>query len=195
MPSTVPLPIAQWHLDGNANDSIGTNNGTATNVTWQQGKVNEGAIFDTTSKILFSNPISFSSHSDFSITSFVNYAAPKAVLFAYGTGGGTYLGATDLGTRIYSNVGGVEYYFDFQQELNRWFFITHVFSSGNLRVYINGVESTSGAQAVVLATMTINFISGYSYGYNLNGMIDEVCCFDYALSPTQVADLNTYYNS
>lgn len=47
-----PDLVHYWRLDGNANDSSGSNNGTATNVTWAAAEFNDGAFFNgSTSKI------------------------------------------------------------------------------------------------------------------------------------------------
>jgi hypothetical protein len=51
--------VALWRLDGNSNDSVGTNNGSDTNVTYStsNGVINEGAAFNG-SKIDIGNIIS-----------------------------------------------------------------------------------------------------------------------------------------
>jgi hypothetical protein len=38
--------IAHYKLDGNANDSVGGNHGTATNVTWVDGKLGQAGSFN-----------------------------------------------------------------------------------------------------------------------------------------------------
>ena len=50
--------VAYYKLDGNSNDSVGTNNGTDTAITYSvaNGKINQGAGYNgSTSKITISN--------------------------------------------------------------------------------------------------------------------------------------------
>jgi hypothetical protein len=44
--------IAHYKLDGNANDSVGGNHGTATNVTWVDGKLGKAGSFNGTSSVV-----------------------------------------------------------------------------------------------------------------------------------------------
>ena len=75
----IPLSsfISYWKFDGNANDSVGTNNGTATNVTYTTGLVGNTANFNgTNSKVVVpdANNLSFgngTSDVDFSSISLV----------------------------------------------------------------------------------------------------------------------------
>ena len=191
-PSSVPLPIAQWKLDGNANDSIGTNNGTATNVTWQQGKINDGAVFDgTTSQIIFSNPIIGTSGSfSFFIKQGVNSAFSRPMLFGISTYFAFYGGSNLLGL----DVNGIGFYSVNITVPTSYF--THVvltWDGTTVTVYENGVAVYTALKPSLNTGGNLYFGSIGSDQWA--GMLDNSDYFNYALSPTQVADLNTYYNS
>jgi len=72
-------------------------------------------------------------------------------------------------------------------------FCVGTLSGGTGRIYVDGDEETSGA----LQTPTYGIQDGPWIGrrsaheYYTNGVIDEVAIFDYALSPTQIANLYT----
>ena len=188
----MPLPIAQWKLDGNANDSIGTNNGTATNVTWQQGKINDGAVFDgTTSQIIFSNPIIGTSGSfSFFIKQGVNSAFSRPMLFGISTYFAFYGGSNLLGL----DVNGIGFYSVNITVPTSYF--THVvltWDGTTVTVYENGVAVYTALKPSLNTGGNLYFGSIGSDQWA--GMLDNSDYFNYALSPTQVADLNTYYNS
>lgn len=53
--------ISYYKLDSNVNDSVGSNNGTPTNITYVSGVVNNSGNFNgSTSKILISSPVGLS---------------------------------------------------------------------------------------------------------------------------------------
>ena len=49
--------VSYWKLDGNSNDSVGSNNGSDTNITYgtSYGKINQGALFNGTSSKILTN--------------------------------------------------------------------------------------------------------------------------------------------
>lgn len=164
-PSSVPLPIAQWKLDGNANDSIGTNNGTATNVTWQQCKVNDGGVFSvaSTSKIQISNNASSPMRQSVAITySFwVNIPSGGYVKMGVATAGGNGSGG------IYLDNGIISFTWTPQNPLadkswycsgaaitvDRWHYIVcsiDFTGSSSAQFYIDGVAQTMFAPSGVI---------------------------------------------
>ena len=202
-PSTVPLPIAQWKLDGNANDSIGTNNGIAVNVTWQQGKVNDGAVFDATSFIDCGYCTNMIVQTQLTISAFVKTNQMFSNKYICGrtyNGSNNYFDLTLSGSNVGVSIGISPYMCTtpFTYSDNLWHHYVGTWDGVNARIYVDGVLlNTVAITGSLPSYMTIsNFtINGTSALYPIEGEIDEVCYFDYALSPTQVADLNTYYNS
>ena len=198
-PSTVPLPIAQWHLDGNANDSIGTNNGTATNVTWQQGKVNDGAVFNGSSSKINLSTITLTG--DFTVSFWFKLpvsasSAWGSVLAQYSSPAGAiaiynyvpYVGLVGItGTDVTATTNTY-------LTPNVWSYITITRTGSDTTIYINGVQN--GNIGTCVGTVTYD-VMGYFAQYNsyVEGSLDEISIFDYAQNPTQIADLNTYYNS
>ena len=67
--------ISRWRLRGNALDSVGSNNGTAFNVTWTTGPTGAGASFagNTGSYISVPDADAFSSPTQtFTLSTFIN---------------------------------------------------------------------------------------------------------------------------
>ena len=198
-PSTVPLPIAQWKLDGNANDSIGTNNGTATNITWQQGKVNDGAVFNGSSSKINLSTITLTG--DFTVSFW--FKLPVSASSAWGsvlapstgpTGAiaiynyAPYVGLVGIaGTLVTANTNTY-------LTPNVWSYITITRTGSDTTIYINGVQN--GNIGTCVGTVTYD-VMGYFAQYNsyVEGSLDEISIFDYAQNPTQIADLYNYYNS
>jgi len=76
-----------------------------------------------------------------------------------------------------------------------WYNVILRFDGSTMKLYINGAEEDSvsftsinnSARNLILGAYSNSAQTGYQ-GY-LNGKLDEVCIFDYALSPSQVATL------
>jgi len=52
----IPVPIAYYKFDGNANDSLGSYNGTTSNVSYVAGKINQAGDFDSAFSSFFEIP-------------------------------------------------------------------------------------------------------------------------------------------
>ena len=69
--------VAYYKLDGNSNDSVGSNNGTDTNVSYVAGKIGNAASFNgSSSRIDF--PSSLPDFNEFSISSWIKTTAHSA---------------------------------------------------------------------------------------------------------------------
>ncbi|MEZ2146365.1 LamG-like jellyroll fold domain-containing protein [Bradyrhizobium sp. DN5] len=75
-------PVAYWKLDGNSQDSAGTNNGSNTNINYStnQGVVNQGAAFNgTSSHIDIAGPLSGMVNT--SVSAWIKTSAASATMF------------------------------------------------------------------------------------------------------------------
>ena len=191
-PSSVPLPIAGYHLDGNANDYIGSNNGTTTAITWQQGKINDGAKFNgTTSQIIASNPISGTSGS---FSFFIKQGSNPALSIPIFFGGTTYFAFLAESNLLGIDVNATG--FGFINITVSPLYFTHVIITWNgttLNVYENGVLVFTTPKPSL--NTGGSFYLGNIFSDQWAGSLDEITYFNYVLTPTQAADLNAYYNS
>lgn len=177
--------ISYWKLDessGNASDSVGSNTLTNSNVTYATGKINNGAVFNSTSDTLIgtsiSNPLSFSF--------WYNVTQGNSV---------TYLANASPDNTIQSNSSGFTWQiYDGTSNRNftttvknaTWTHVVFVYNGTGYLLYENGTY---------IETVTSNQISfdkiGRS-GSNINGTIDEVGIWGRALTSGEVT---TLYNS
>jgi Concanavalin A-like lectin/glucanases superfamily/PEP-CTERM motif len=75
--TVIPTPVAEWKLDGNANDSVGSADGNAAGVTYVDSIINgyhtTVANFDGTGGIIFNNNLSnLKVGSSFTVSAWVN---------------------------------------------------------------------------------------------------------------------------
>ena len=80
--------IAYYKLDGNSNDSVASNDGTDTDVSYVAGKINQAADFNgSSSKIVLGTTGLPSGTSDRTISAWINPTSLTnyGVIFAYGT--------------------------------------------------------------------------------------------------------------
>ena len=66
----IPAPVGYYKLNGNANDSVGSNNGTASVASWPTGKIGQCASF--TGSHYISLPTAFSLGTVYSIGFWMN---------------------------------------------------------------------------------------------------------------------------
>ena len=64
--------VAYYKLDGNSNDSVGSNNGTDSNISYSSAKINNGAVFSgSSSKISLGNVLGSTFTSSFTVCAWV----------------------------------------------------------------------------------------------------------------------------
>lgn len=196
--------VAYYKLDGNSNDSVSSNNGTDTNITYNTsyGKINQGANFNgSSSKIAIADSSALTFTDKITVCAWVytgttsgNHTAvgklgsltTKEFWLAFNTGQASFLLSTDG-----SNQNG------FQQSsntmsTNTWYLLTGTYDGTNVKLYIN--DSLIGT-----TPMTGNIYSGSSHlnignigDYNVDfwsGNIDEVGIWSRALSLTEISQL------
>lgn len=191
-----PPPTGYWKLDDlsgtTAVDSSGNgNNGTLTGgpIWKEKGKVGGAAWFDgSDDHILLNNHTALQ---NFSLSMWFNIESTPGGSSAVVAGGYTGYGGSlikiDSTTNIRFRTEG-DYTSDFTVPTilqNTWYHLVVTRENSNTRVYLNGIESTSGVKTNI-GDFVFKKISGYQAGQYFNGTIDEVKLFDYALTPRQV---------
>ena len=201
--------IAHYKLDGNANDALGKYNGTASNVTWVDGKLGQAGSFNGSSSSVNGMPIKGLKGDRQHSMSFWLYANSLSDYrqdpISLGNSADNQYSSVDL----YNN--GLQWYFynndikaNFTVPIQQWFHVTLVYNGGggtssNKGIYINGVKqtniSTSGWYYGSLINLPepANLYIGRDGGRNtayFNGLIDDVRIYDHALSEREVRDLS-----
>jgi len=199
-----PSLVAYYRMQGNANDSKGSNNGTPTNVAFgtAYGKFGQGAAFHgSSSSITIPNNPSLQITGGITISAWV-YPAAGVNWNAYPT-----IYATDgfgNGYAIITGTGGAVYFFygypgtphfSSTGTLNagQWNSVVCTFDGSNMHIYINGnLDATSAA--VTPNPVYTNAVPeiGSEYGFSnqtWRGYIDDLAIFSRALSATEVSDI------
>lgn len=199
----IPTPTAYYKLDGNATDSVGSNNGTATNVSYVTGKIGQGASFNgSSSSISLASDLGIASGSSFSCSFWVKMNTEIT------TGEQNFFS-------LKSNTDGVLYYIGYEYNAGNLRILFDRIKLGvlNQRFYHNVALGTSSYRHIVATydgsaikmyldnslVGTLNGVSGngnpagsnFSLGENLllNAIMDEVYVTNTALTAGQVSEL------
>lgn len=174
-----------WPLNSNATDSIGSNNGTATNISYVAGKVGNAADFNGTSKISFgSMPLNAST--DFSLCFWIKLPADnvrKHIFFvgnAAATGRGLLLYKTTarkVRLSVTHNTGTLT-----EGPLSTtdiataaWVHVGVTYGSNTAKIYVNGQVENSvniGALNIDSSGPKLLGISDESVDLDFDGMTD-----------------------
>lgn len=189
--------VSYWKLDGNSTDSVSTNNGTDTAVTYTAAKINNGASFSATGQINVGNAtnlqldtgtVSFwvkKSASQSSTRGLVVKQSAYAVFFVDGI-----LNIFDWSAGAYRSSGQ-------NPSVGSWSHVVLTFQSGvtnGTKMYLNGslvmtttYTTSTNATAMVFATGAPGDTS-----QRFNGVLDEIGIWSRNLSQSEVTQL---YNS
>lgn len=196
-----------WKLDGNSNDSVGTNTGTDTAITYSttSGKINSGASFNgSTSKIGLPNGSAPTGGNARSISMWFNSSTTQQdQLFGYG------VVAAQQAFVIFTNMNGqigklglncnngdfLTTNVVFTND-SSWVHLVVTYAGGgltnsNVLMYVNGVlEATNNPAAATANTSNSNFAIGFDSVYaaslHLTGAVDEVAVWSRAITPQEV---------
>lgn len=182
--------IAHYKLDGNANDALGKYNGTASNVTWVDGKLGKAGSFNGSTSYI-ETQLSTAAHNLLSVSfwifnqnlgsngiigttvysgrAFNLYRYPKLNDFHWSTGGAS----------------GVDYAV---LPFDQWTHVVLVSDGSTIKRYYNGTLKGTSAGSIAKNTSLVHIgrnDSGYSAAY-----IDDIRFYDHALSEREVRDLS-----
>ena len=193
--------VAYYKLDGNSNDSVGTNNGTDTAITYStaNGKIGQGAGFNGTSSLISLGNV-LSIFGAITISAWV-YKTSTVVGSIVARGNGTngifdqyMLDGDGTNFRFYLYNGSTFLIATSPEIRNAWTHVVGVWSGGAtpLQIYINGVKGTDSASF----TGTQPTGTGVNIGKDnagatqyFGGDIDEVAIYNRALSASEVLQL------
>lgn len=186
--------IAHYKLDGNANDALGKYNGTASNVTWVDGKLGKAGSFSTSNINLSNNPISETG--EFSLAFWVNpRSTATGCFFCARTVLGNGLSVFYLNGTIHFDFGN-QWTTSVSLDTDQWNHIVLTQSGNTKSIYKNGVfqgSTTFGAVTnfnPALATIGCSQVNGGNYDNYLDGLLDDYRIYDHALSEREVRDLS-----
>ena len=209
----IPLDnfISYWKFDGNLNDSVGTNNGAPTSITYPTGLIGQAADFNgTTSKVVVPDAANLSfgngtSDVDFSTITLIKFDDlsnnPRIAIKTKADGTGFEYVVIPVSSELRaalvdsSTGGNVTYQTTNTITLNQWVVLTTTYkaSTKDLKVYINNDAITtdlSSGTYVAMENSTGNLTIGYDPRYNanvLNGQINALSFLNVKLSEEQVA--------
>jgi hypothetical protein len=191
--------IAYYPFTNNANDAVGSNNGTvngATLTTDRFGNANSAYAFDGINDVVELNH-AFNGFTEFTISAWVKLNGAnqandlQAIVSSDASGKFAHL-QTIPGTAnncaVYIN-GNSNVLIDHPAPiLNNWYQVTMVAKSGANKMYINGAEVFSDATTFsnISNTNLLRIGSGYLNGRFFKGAIDEVKIYNSALTAAQV---------
>jgi hypothetical protein len=210
--------ISLYEFEGNANDTGGTYNGTATNVvfgydgtasnvTYSTGKFGQAAVFNgSSSNIVLGNVFNSVLSNDFTISTWVNVDSMGGQIFGKGiwVANGEYV-------RLYTRTSTPRIQFGFEDggsnnvsmstnstnlEGTGWRHIVAIgdYTNGKYKLYLDGAlieeQNISGSLNMTNAEAA-RIGNRESNNAPFNGSIDQVRIFDRAIS---AADVTTLYN-
>jgi hypothetical protein len=200
----ISVPVAYWRLDGDANDSVGGNDGIIYgNPVWTSGQVGGALEFDgdgdyvncgttfaavggSTTKTLMAWVKSVTSEDGRVITLYRSPGNRCVSISAYGNP------ATWQG--LYRKAGSATQWLDSGVYMaDEWAHVALVQDGPNVNLYINGVSEISASDGIAptISNPTNADIGGYWNGYGsfFDGSIDEVGIWDRALSAEEIERL------
>jgi hypothetical protein len=197
--------VAYYKLDWNSNDSVGSNNGTDTSVSYVAGKIgNAGSYNGTSSKTVIpnstglnitGNQISFSFWINPTATQTNNWILFKGADNSQWVYSMWFFSGADMkmcmrlngSTTIWS--GEVRSSWDVS--LNTWTHIAGIYNWSTQKIYINWTEVWSQNYSASLSSNTNDLILWYyfSQSFDFQWLIDEVWIWSRALSSTEITQL------
>jgi hypothetical protein len=209
IPSTLNNSLyAVYKAESNANDSLGTYNGTAQGgLTYTAGKSGNAFTFNgTNADILLSNG-AWNLTGDFSISMWTNWGRNNTsqILMANMTINPNQRGwfiehaAGTLRFRGFNSSGGNAFYinYGYTPPLNTWVHYTFVHKNNDNQMYINGVQvlgDTSSSTHVAYESTNWPMIGANRYTPTIYqefflGKLDAVSVWNRALTTAEVTDL------
>lgn len=189
-----------WKDLSNTNGVPNKNDGTLTNgAVFQSG--NKGSIFfdGVNDSVIIPQKASLNSFSSFTMEGWINLSVTHKWMLASKGFGGADIGAFyiygDTESQVrFTMYNGIAVRYDVNSSigigLNNWTYITGTLdSSGNGKIYLNGVN-TGNTSSIVLGSNTKDiWIGNYNNGssnYVTNGNISMFRIYNRALTPTEI---------
>lgn len=207
--------LALYEFEGNANDTGGTYNGTATNVvyneydgtasnvTYSTGKFGQAAVFNGSSSYIDLGNNSSNNNSTFSVSLWFNTSGHSSTATLINNGGansqetGYFLGLLSSGYLRFNStgVGSIDGSVNYAD--GNWHNVVMTLNNGAYNIYVDGNTTPviSGTGAFTTTATRPTWIGKFSHSTaNIeywDGKIDQVRIYDKAIS---AADVTTLYN-
>jgi hypothetical protein len=198
--------VAHWKLDGDANDSAGSNHGTIYGATPTTGQIGDALDFDGDDGVYIEGSAGTGSvlniyNSNLTISAWVKpatVAAQSTIVARWKILAGAYrLGITNTGNlfiNTYLNGPGHWYLIGSQVlEVDTWYYVIGVFDrdAGRGRVYVNGVETAGTLGPAPLSNDAITRIGCRqdTSDFAFDGAIDDVRIYNRALPGNEIRQL------
>jgi len=206
--------VAWWPADGNANDLIGGNHGTSQNgAAFSAGLVRQAFDLDGVDDYIEAadSPVFDFDTNNFSVALWANFRSvrpssvgnPAAIFVGHDAGGGGQnkwvfaLGGGVLNFHINGPGIGARFLAQapFAPASNVWHHLAVTRSNGVYRIFTNGVQASSEADATpipdIAAPITIGQAEGIGF---MDGLLDEVIVVGRALTPAELNSIRTAGN-
>ena len=194
--------VSYWKLDessGNAADSVGSNTGVNTSVTYSAGKINNGGAFNGSSSFLNCGS-SINLRDNFSISMWAKSNTSLGTLISRELSGSNYpqfaifVGSYKASLEVFSSnsASPTANIFTTSSLSATYSMITVTRDGTNVKIYFNGILEATAAWTLQQKTSTDaitigrNSTSGSRY---LDGNADEVGIWDRALSASEITEL------
>ncbi|HKW30378.1 MAG TPA: LamG-like jellyroll fold domain-containing protein, partial [Verrucomicrobiae bacterium] len=215
--SCVPPPsglVSWWPGEGNADDVVGTNNGTlVAGVTFADGKVGQAFHLDGTNQYVqiadspSLKPANVSVEAwvnlDTLVTPGANIPGQEVIVFKKNTRDGNFEGYTLLKDRVLgrdcfsfaiASAGGLQVHAlsSTIPQVGAWYHLVGTYDGTTLRLYVNGVLEGSAYAGFPLdyGTRPVFFgRTGEFWVANFGGSIDEVSIYSRALAADEIQSL------
>jgi len=203
LPLQIPLAniISEYKFEDNTLDTVGTNNGTATDLTYASGLVGKTGVFNGTSSKVDTNTnnliggksqVSFSCLFKNTTTvgiqpMYANWVVSGDRVFIIRIRDGQLMVLTVTGTDTI--VTGI--FFDFT-DINIWHHIVFTYDGSTMRMYLDGIESnfTFSQSGLLRDGVSNDFIGNYLTNY-FSGSLDCVRIWDKTLTQTEITLIAT----
>ncbi len=203
--ATVNLPglVGMWKGDGNANDSVGGDNGTAYGVAYTAGVVNQAFQFNGINSLIVAHSTPALNSSNFTIGGWFNLAAAPGAgseFILASKYGGNYDGwILRIGSNLLPGVSvdasatsNVSLYASAPISLNAWYYISATYNGSTVDLYVDGTLAGSTTLAGGYTPSATALSLGAAIWLNgdfTDGSIDEFSFYSRALSSNEIQAL------
>ncbi|MHB1484837.1 MAG: LamG-like jellyroll fold domain-containing protein [Saccharofermentanales bacterium] len=203
----VTAPISEWRFENNGNDSIGSNNATASGgYNYIKGKKNYNAyLFGTNGNFSVADAASLKGMSALTCSIWVKFnTLPAGNCQIYNkeatyrinvdNNGGLHFAVATVNNSWYS--AGTTASSSVNLVPQKWYHIVGVYTGSHVYIYINGTQTGSGTNDI--SGNIVSNTNGLKFGKDndnnyVNGQIDEAQIYNTGLNSTQITALFNSY--